>query len=78
MPSVDDILSDPFAALALPEGSIPCHIYVICEYLEPGSDNEPGLERYARTIDDNMTPWQALGLLGYATIVERDNVSAIE
>jgi hypothetical protein len=73
--NTDEILRDPLAALALPDGAIPLHVIVLAEYAEPGSDNMPAVNRLATVSDDDLTLWTSVGILRFAQQLELNDVA---
>ena len=70
--TVDEVLANPAAAVELPEGAVPTHVLVILEYLEPGSDDVPGVARIVVGVDDALPLHLFLGMLHYAELVQLD------
>jgi hypothetical protein len=72
--NVDEILADPHAALDIPDGCIPIHVVILCEYARPGAETRPSANGLATISDDDMPPWTSIGMLRFAAQLELNDV----
>lgn len=73
--TADELLADPIAGVALPDGAVPVTAIVVIEYVEPASENRPERRRLGWRASDELNPWTSIGIWEFLKQHEIVNIS---
>ena len=67
---VDDVAemlpADPVKVLGLPAGAVVVSAVLLVEYMELDAEERPGARRLAWSVNDDLPPWTAAGMMRLA------------